>query len=225
MNINKKITKYREKAGLNKSQLAREINVSPAYVTMLENGTKTPSSELVIRMAYVLNISPDKLDENIQLTEYTDLKNELETLINSPEWESEKGFLLSLRDRMFKNYYERGAYKTKLFNFYEEFGELTNKSVYYDELDKKVINVGLNNFKAILPEGDLSDLSKLVKIIKLLKTYINGHSENDPEVMSFAEKTINIDINDLEFLNIPKNKKLKIDIKLIDNLYNQNSIK
>ena len=55
MNLNEKITFYREKRGISKSQLAREIGVSPAYITKLENGEKTnPSLELKVKIANVL---------------------------------------------------------------------------------------------------------------------------------------------------------------------------
>ncbi|NGT53115.1 helix-turn-helix transcriptional regulator [Clostridium perfringens] len=55
MNLNEKITFYREKKGISKSQLAREIGVSPAYITKLENGEKSnPSLELKIKIANVL---------------------------------------------------------------------------------------------------------------------------------------------------------------------------
>ena len=55
MNLNEKITFYREKRGISKSQLAREIGVSPAYITKLENGEKTnPSLELKVKIANAL---------------------------------------------------------------------------------------------------------------------------------------------------------------------------
>ena len=55
MNLNEKITFYREKKGISKSQLAREIGVSPAYITKLENGEKeNPSLELKIKIANAL---------------------------------------------------------------------------------------------------------------------------------------------------------------------------
>ncbi|EPB8167368.1 helix-turn-helix domain-containing protein [Clostridium perfringens] len=55
MNLNEKITFYREKKGISKSQLAREIGVSPAYITKLENGEKTnPSLELKVKIANAL---------------------------------------------------------------------------------------------------------------------------------------------------------------------------
>ncbi|EHK2427743.1 helix-turn-helix transcriptional regulator [Clostridium perfringens] len=55
MNLNEKITFYREKKGISKSQLARDIGVSPAYITKLENGEKTnPSLELKVKIANAL---------------------------------------------------------------------------------------------------------------------------------------------------------------------------
>lgn len=48
----------RLKKGLTKSQLAKLINVSPAYITRLENGSKeNPSLEIKIRLAKALDIN------------------------------------------------------------------------------------------------------------------------------------------------------------------------
>ena len=59
MNLNKKITLYREQANMSKSELARLIGVSPSYITKLENGEKAnPSLEIKIKIANALEIPP-----------------------------------------------------------------------------------------------------------------------------------------------------------------------
>lgn len=64
MNINSKIKYYREKMQMSKSELARKIGVSPSYITMLENGSKSnPSLEILTKIAIALNISLKELDE------------------------------------------------------------------------------------------------------------------------------------------------------------------
>lgn len=55
--IGDKIKYYREKSNISKSQLAQLIDVSSAYVTMLENGKKkNPSFALINKVAKVLDV-------------------------------------------------------------------------------------------------------------------------------------------------------------------------
>ncbi|HAT4163188.1 TPA: helix-turn-helix domain-containing protein [Clostridium perfringens] len=70
MNLNEKITYFRMMHGLNKSQLAKKLNVSPAYITMIENGKKNPSSELILKIASLFNISPTDIDENFPIDKF-----------------------------------------------------------------------------------------------------------------------------------------------------------
>lgn len=58
----KNIKKYRSAKGMSKSELARLINVSPSYITKLENGEKkNPSLEVKIKMAKALGCSMNEL--------------------------------------------------------------------------------------------------------------------------------------------------------------------
>ncbi|MBO3342152.1 helix-turn-helix domain-containing protein [Clostridium perfringens] len=216
MNIHEKITKYREKSGFNKSQFAREIGVSPAYVTMLENGTKSPSTELIIRMAYLFNINPKELDSNIELNQYDELNETFKILLNSPEWEDKKDLIEAIKDRLFKNFKEKGTYRTQLFNFYEALSDLKDTSIYYDNIDKKIVAVGLDNFKKVLPEEDLSILTELIFFAKDFKRYLNGCNKKDNDEILVAKRRINIDINEFNFLNIPSDKELKITVELVN---------
>lgn len=53
---------YREQNKISKSELSRRVGVSPAYITMLENGGKTnPSLELQIKLAEALNTQLNQL--------------------------------------------------------------------------------------------------------------------------------------------------------------------
>lgn len=57
-----KLKYYREKSNMNKSDLAKKIGVSPAYITMLENGEKeNPSLEIKLKLADALKIPVTKL--------------------------------------------------------------------------------------------------------------------------------------------------------------------
>lgn len=57
--LKEKIKYYREKENISKSELARQIGVSPAYITKLENGDKTnPSLEIVLKITKALDCVP-----------------------------------------------------------------------------------------------------------------------------------------------------------------------
>lgn len=70
MNLNEKITHYRKINELNKSQFAKKLNVSPAYITMIENGKKVPSNELLLKIASLFNISPTELDKDFPIESF-----------------------------------------------------------------------------------------------------------------------------------------------------------
>lgn len=70
MKIGEKIKLYREAKGINKSELARIINVSPAYITKLEKGEKqNPSNEVILKIAAALDINPKDLLSNTEIQE------------------------------------------------------------------------------------------------------------------------------------------------------------
>ncbi len=61
-NLGIKIKTLREKNKISKSELARLINISPAYVTMLENGLKkNPSIDILKKIATVLEVPLSEL--------------------------------------------------------------------------------------------------------------------------------------------------------------------
>lgn len=56
--ISQKIKSLREEYPMSKSELARKISVSPAYITMLENGKKdNPSYEILLKISNALECS------------------------------------------------------------------------------------------------------------------------------------------------------------------------
>ena len=61
----KRIAELREIKGIKKSELAKLIGVSAAYITQLENGKKNnPSLDLINKIANVLNCSTSDLIDN-----------------------------------------------------------------------------------------------------------------------------------------------------------------
>lgn len=87
MNLNENIKLYREKNKITKSELARLINVSPSYITKLENGEKqNPTLEILMKIAKALNVELSDLDSNNVLVDYGNIStsiNKSETLNDS----------------------------------------------------------------------------------------------------------------------------------------------
>lgn len=71
--LKEKIKYYREKKDISKSKLAKDIGVSPSYITRLENGEKTsPSLEILIELSKALEIPLYKLNSNAELLKYNE---------------------------------------------------------------------------------------------------------------------------------------------------------
>lgn len=67
MTIGERIKKYREKKKISKSELARMINVSPSYITMLENGSKSnPSEDVIFKISIALGVDYQELLSGIK---------------------------------------------------------------------------------------------------------------------------------------------------------------
>lgn len=58
----KRLEYFRTKAGLNKSELARKMGVTPAMVRQYENGPKNPKYETIKRFADGLDVEPECLE-------------------------------------------------------------------------------------------------------------------------------------------------------------------
>ena len=58
-----RLTHHREAAALTKAQLAERVGISRQYVYALEGDSKTPSWEIVCRLADVLGVTPNEFRE------------------------------------------------------------------------------------------------------------------------------------------------------------------
>ncbi|MDB2123843.1 MULTISPECIES: helix-turn-helix domain-containing protein [Clostridium] len=82
MELKDKIKYYREKKKISKNKLAQEIDVSPSYITRLENGDKkNPSLEIKVKLAKALNIQVTDLDPNIPIWEEFDAMRYTDKLV------------------------------------------------------------------------------------------------------------------------------------------------
>lgn len=59
--LSKQIKMLRINAGMNQSQLAEKLNVSPSAVGMYEQGRRTPPTDTLIEMANIFDVSLDFL--------------------------------------------------------------------------------------------------------------------------------------------------------------------
>ena len=133
MDIGNRIKTEREKRKISKSELARKIEVSPAYITMLENGKKkNPTTDLLRKICLVFEM--DMYD--LVLDEDTKIKLE----------ESNKEYL---EDIIIKNYtgyiyhlYNKN-HPDKVFNFnneevYRSFNEVNKFTLFVlDKIEKE----------------------------------------------------------------------------------------
>ena len=61
VNVYKNIKKYRLEKGLSQNTLAEITNISVDYISLIENGKRTPSLKRLIIIANALDIEPYKL--------------------------------------------------------------------------------------------------------------------------------------------------------------------
>lgn len=210
MNINEKITKYREEAGFNKSELARMMKVSPAYITMIENGTKTPSHEFIMKLSYVLNVKPEDIDVNFPIDTYLDVLNHFNSLNRNNESENITSIL---KNEIIQGYMSGDEYKRELFHFYEELAQANQSDLQFDRVIEKILCVGLDNFQKILPKKNLRLLRSALQLLNFFNEIANTNSEKE---FKSILNLLNLELNFSEYANIPKNKELKLNISIVD---------
>lgn len=72
-NINKRITEVRLKRGLNQAQLSAQAEITPAALSQIEKGDRTPSLPVLQRIADVLGVSIDFLAGRTTASELEDM--------------------------------------------------------------------------------------------------------------------------------------------------------
>lgn len=194
MHLNEKITFYREQKGINKSQLAREIGVSPTYITLIEKGTNTPSIELIYKIAYSLGVSPSELSSSLKGTDTSffvansDYLNKLKTIYNK------------LFDLQFKR----------------------NIMLDGKDIDDIILSTGINSYKSAFTDDDLQLLDKALTITYLLREHLYTIAElidNDSKEFTigdslFPSPELSILLNSLISDEMPKNTSVTLKFEL-----------
>lgn len=71
--IGKRIKETREKLGFNQAKLAAEAEITPAAISQIEAGDRTPSTPILRRLASALQVSADYLLGSTDKAELKDL--------------------------------------------------------------------------------------------------------------------------------------------------------
>lgn len=59
--IGAKVRLLRERQGLSVRKLAELLGTEHSHISRIENGTKRPSSDLILKLSYLFNVSTDQL--------------------------------------------------------------------------------------------------------------------------------------------------------------------
>jgi len=73
--IGQRIRQARERLGYNQARLAQEAEITPAAISQIEGGERTPSTPILRKLASVLKVSTDFL---LGVTKETELKDILQ---------------------------------------------------------------------------------------------------------------------------------------------------
>lgn len=71
--IGRRIREARDKLGFNQARLAKEAEITPAAISQIEGGERTPSTPIVRRLASVLQVSVDYLLGSTDKSELKDI--------------------------------------------------------------------------------------------------------------------------------------------------------
>lgn len=59
------VREFRQRAGLSQDGLADRMDVSTSYISMLENGHRYPSIEMILRLAIAMEVRPGAIMDRI----------------------------------------------------------------------------------------------------------------------------------------------------------------
>ena len=71
--IGRRIKETREKLGFNQAKLALEADITPAAISQIESGDRTPSTPILRRLATALQVSADYLLGSTDKSELKDM--------------------------------------------------------------------------------------------------------------------------------------------------------
>lgn len=158
MDLKERIKFYREKRNISKSELARQINVSPSYITMLENGDKkNPSMEILLKIAKAFNISYSELIKDTNI-EFEDL---LISLDNNRD---------GIEAKQRKSNAEYNKLYTKIENLLNDYDYVLESDEQYNSIDEELITI-IKNEEKILTIRKSILISSGEEVLNLIESF------------------------------------------------------
>jgi len=109
LNIGERITQLRKQQNLSQEELAKKVGVSRTIVGNYERNENTPSTEVIIKLAKVFNVSVDYLIGEGQLSNLDkDVLRRIEDIENLDD--DTKKHLFFLIDNVIQNYKTKRAF-------------------------------------------------------------------------------------------------------------------
>ena len=86
--LGQRIRNRREARGLAAYALAQQVEISPSYLSLIENGTKIPSDDIATRLARALDDDPELYRAWVQASRHPDLRQHLDRLMQIQSFRS-----------------------------------------------------------------------------------------------------------------------------------------
>lgn len=83
--LGKRIKELREQRKISQEEIADKLNIHPANYWRIENGFSYPKPENLEKICETLNVKPQDLFAFEHIQSITDIKNELQKIINEDE--------------------------------------------------------------------------------------------------------------------------------------------
>ena len=83
--LGKRIKELRENRQISQEQIAEKLNIHPANYWRIENGISYPKPENLEKICEILNVKAQELFAFEHIKSITDIKNELQKIINEDE--------------------------------------------------------------------------------------------------------------------------------------------
>ncbi len=113
--VGKKIRSIRIRKGLSQLQLSEKAEVSPPYISYIENGVKNASIETLVKIANALQVSIDELlDDNLNDELIASIRTFAVVLSDCNEYE--KRIMLDMVSAIKKSLRDNSGYRPKTRN-------------------------------------------------------------------------------------------------------------
>ena len=129
-NVGELIRGKRISLNLNQTELAKKVNVHKSYINRIENGSRRPSRELLIKIGEALELSREELNNWLLLCNYSPIEGEIKDR-DLPDELKRFNFYLSLLSREFEMNFEylSKRERERLINSIGEFYQIFKQNI------------------------------------------------------------------------------------------------